>query len=526
MLLDRAGRSLFVLAVLAAGALGIEAVHADDILDAPAAVTKQIRKHKISPDDVSIYVHKVTEAAPRVSFNARVPRNPASTIKVLTTKAGLDMLGPTYTWKTEAYMTGKVADGRLEGDLIIKGYGDPNMTPQALWRLLWGVRERGVDTVVGDLILDNSYFEPPRAGRGDFDGKPNSAYNALPSALSVSFQTTQIHLMQGGAEGDVRVFTDPPLANVTVDNQLKLVEAPCKGKFHKPAVRLLEDGPRATLRLTGTFATECGETSYPRLMLDPAEHTAGAIVALWRSIGGRIEGAVRVGQLPDGAQHVHTLTSPQLEEVIRVINKRSNNLMARTLFLTLGAKRGTPPGSLPKARKAVTDWLDQSGLEFPELVLDNGSGLSRETRISAESMGRLLGYAYASPNMPEFISSLAIAGVDGTLRKRFRKSNLKGRAHMKTGTIRGTTGIAGYLLDRRGDRWIVVSLIGNPRLQAWRGKGVENALLRWVYEEAGDYRGGTGISATPRQGESAERSQLQVNASPSEWFLSPEFSTR
>lgn len=525
-MLDRAGRSLYVLAALAAGALGIEAVSADNILDAPAAVTKQIRKHKISPDDVSLYVHKVTETAPRVAFNAKVPRNPASTIKVLTTKAGLDMLGPTYSWKTEAYMTGKVTEGRLEGDLIIKGYGDPNMTPQALWRLLWGVRERGVETVAGDLILDNSYFEPPQAGRGDFDGKPNSAYNALPSALSVSFQTTQIHLMQGSAEGDVRVFTDPPLANVTVDNQLKLVEAPCKGKFHKPAVRLFEDGPRATLRLTGTFATECGETSYPRLMLDPAEHTAGAIVALWRSIGGNIEGAVREGRVPDGAQRVHTLTSPQLEEVIRVINKRSNNLMARTLFLTLGAKREKAPGSLPKARKAVTDWLEESGLAFPELVLDNGSGLSRETRISAESMGRLLGYAYASPNMPEFISSLAIAGVDGTLRKRFRKSNLKGRAHMKTGTIRGTTGIAGYLLDRRGDRWIVVSLISNPRLQAWRGKGVENALLRWVYEEAGDYRGGAGISATPPQREPAESSQLQVNASPTEWFLSPQISTR
>lgn len=526
MSLDRAGTSLCVLAALTASVLGIEAASADDIMDAPAAVTKELRKHKISPDDVSIYVHKINEAAPRVAFNAKVPRNPASTIKVLTTKAGLDMLGPTYAWKTEAHATGEIADGRLQGDLIIKGYGDPNMTPEALWRLLWGVRERGVETIGGDLILDNSYFEPPRAGRGDFDGKPNSAYNALPSALSVNFQTTEIHLMRGGGKGDVRVFMDPPLANVAVDNRLKLVKAPCKGKYHKPAVRLVEDGPRATLRLTGTFATECGETSYPRLMLNPVEHTAGAIVALWSSIGGRIEGAVREGPLPDGARRIHTLTSPPLAEVIRVINKRSNNLMARTLFLTLGARREDAPGTLPKARKAVADWLSESGLAFPELVLDNGSGLSRETRISAESMGRLLGYAYASPNMPEFLSSLSIAGVDGTLRKRFRKSDLKGRGHMKTGTIRGTTGIVGYLLDRHGERWIVVSLMNNPRLQAWRGKGVENALLRWVYEGVGDFRKGVVTASAPQQGDPAARHRLQVNAAPPDWFLGPEVPTR
>jgi D-alanyl-D-alanine carboxypeptidase/D-alanyl-D-alanine-endopeptidase (penicillin-binding protein 4) len=260
-------------------------------------------------------------------------------------------------------------------------------------------------------------------------------------------------------------------------------------------------------------------------MLEPAAHMAGAIVALWRAIGGRIEGAVREGVVPRGARRIHVQSSAQLEEVIRVVNKRSNNLMARTLFLTLGAKREGAPGTLPKARKAVGDWLVESGLDFPDLVLDNGSGLSRDTRISAESMGRLLGYAYASPNMPEFLSSLAIAGMDGTMRKRFRKSDLKGHAHVKTGTIRGTTGIVGYVLDRHGERWIVVSLMNNPRLQAWRGKGVENTLLRWVYEKAGDYEGASAVSA-PKQDHQPQSPNLQANATPTDWFLSPGAPTR
>lgn len=510
-MLHRAHPLVWILAAVSAGMLWEETVGADNIMKVPAAVAKQLRKHKISPDDVSVYVHKVSETTPRVAFNARVPRNPASTIKALTTKAGLDILGPTFTWETAVYVTGTVRGGRLDGDLIIKGSGDPSLTPAALWLLLWGVHERGVETIAGDLILDNSYFEPPQSGRGDFDNNPHSAYNALPSALSVNLQTTQIHLMEDGPDAGVRVFTDPPLANVALDNRLKRIDAPCKSKFHKPAVKLVEEGPVATLRLTGTFAAQCGETSYPRLILDPIEHSAGAIVALWRSIGGRIEGAVREGILPKEARHIHTQHSPQLREVIRVINKRSNNLMARTLFLTLGAKRLDAPGSLAKARQAVSDWLAECRLDFPEMVLDNGSGLSREARISAESMGRLLGYAYASPSMPELLSSLSVAGVDGTMRKRFRKSDLKGHAHVKTGTIRGTTGIAGYVLDRKGGRWIVVSLMNNPRLQAWRGKAVEDALLRWVYEAADDDA-------------SAQTAPTQGVGTPSNWFLSPEVS--
>lgn len=514
-------RFRWLVPVLYAAALGIAPAAADDILDIPAAVAKQLRRQKISPEDVSLYVHKLSEAAPRVSFNAQVPRSPASTIKLLTTKAGLDILGPTYSWKTEAYVTGTLTHGRLLGDLIIKGYGDPNLTPEALWRLLWGIRERGIERIAGDLILDSSYFEPPQAGRGDFDGSPTSLYNALPSALSVNLQTTEIHLMQDSPDGKVRVFTDPPLANVGVDNRLELLDAPCKRKYHKPTLTLVPDGLRATLRLTGTFAADCGETSYPRLMLEPAQHSAGAVVALWRGMGGRIEGAVREGTLPPDARKFYALSSPPLEEIIRLINKPSNNLMARTLFLTIGAERLGPPATLAKARRAVKEWLEERGLDFPELVLDNGSGLSRDARISVRSMGRLLGYAYASPDMPELLSSLAVAGLDGTLRKRFRKSDLKGRVHAKTGTIRGATGIAGFVLDRHGERWVAVSLINNRRLQTWKGKAVENALLEWIYEDA-EEEGGRAMTAHPAAGQDLQESaDPPVKTTAADWFLRP-----
>jgi D-alanyl-D-alanine carboxypeptidase/D-alanyl-D-alanine-endopeptidase (penicillin-binding protein 4) len=450
----------------------------------PAPVAKQMRALGISPRDASFYVQDPLQAAPLLAVNSEVPRNPASCIKLLTTVAGLDILGPGYRWQTRAYVTGKVQGGRLDGDLIVKGYGDPGFAAADLWSLLWGVRERGVETVAGDLILDASHFEAPDGGRGDFDGNASSTYNALPHALSVNLQTTRVHLLQDSGDR-VRVFTDPPLANLRIENRLKLVKAPCQRKYHRPSLRLVEEPQRATLSLTGTFADGCGESDYARLLLTPSQHAAGALLALWQAMGGGIDGQARDGVLPRDARLIHTQESGPLEEAVRQINKHSNNLMSRNLFLTLGAERLGAPGSPAKARLTVLRWLEQRGLDFPELVLDNGSGLSRDTRISARSMARLLGYAYSAPTMPQLLSSLAIAGVDGTMRKRFKGGPIEGRAQVKTGTLRGVSAAAGFVLDRAGRRWIAVSLINNPRLQAWRGKGVENALIQWVHDGAG-----------------------------------------
>lgn len=474
-----------MLAALALSLLaGPTAAEAVSMTDVPAPVAKILRANGISLDDVSLYVHEVTAPQPVLAINAQVPRNPASTIKLLTSRAGLDILGPSFTWKTEAYLRGSIADGRLDGDMIIKGYGDPNLSPGDLWRLLWGVRERGVATISGDIVLDQSYFAPIEGGRGDFDGAAESTYNALPAALSVNAQATDIHLVRQGGNDGVHVFTDPPLANLLVENALKVVDAPCQGKYHRPTIRVAEDGPLATLSLSGTFAAACGEARYPRLMMDPAVHTAGAVAALWRAMGGRIEGVIRTGERPSDARRVHTVTSVPLVQAIRSVNKDSNNLVSRTLFLTLGAVRAGAPGTLPKAREAVAGWLKGEGLDFPELFVENGAGLSREARISAESLGRLLGHAYASPVMPEYLSSLSIAGSDGTLRKRLRGTPMAGRAQMKTGTLKGVTALAGYVLDRDGRRWVVVSMMNNPRLPTWAGKAAEDALVGWVYREA------------------------------------------
>jgi D-alanyl-D-alanine carboxypeptidase/D-alanyl-D-alanine-endopeptidase (penicillin-binding protein 4) len=449
----------------------------------PRPVAAQLARHDVPPSAVSVLVQEVGAPGPLLAVNADVPRNPASVIKLVTTLAALETLGPAYQWRTAAYVRGRLRQGRLDGDLILKGGGDPYLTPDAFWRLLQGLRDRGLDSIVGDVILDNTLFAPPAATRADFDGAAHRPYNALPAALSVNFQATHIHLYHQPGTSAVRVFTDPPLANVKVRSGLELVDGPCRQRHHRPRLRLTSaTEATATLSLAGTFARRCGEVSYPRLLLTPADHVAGVFLALWRQLGGRIEGRVKEGKLTPEAIPLHTLESQPLGDVVRGINKWSNNLMSRVLFLTLAVERYGPPGTLRNGRRAIDAWLEEVGLVLPELVIDNGSGLSRESRISARSLGALLAHGFASPVMPEFVSSLAIAGVDGTLRRRPRAGPLVGRARLKTGSLRDVSAAGGYLFGPAGRRWIVVLTINHEGLLAWQGKAIQDALLRWVYE--------------------------------------------
>ncbi len=481
----------------------------------PTVVAEALAKYHIPLGNVSVYVREVGSPNPAVTLNADVPRNPASVMKVVTTLAALDSLGPSYTWRTRALAKGTVKDGRLAGDLIIKGYGDPDLTEEDLWSLLHGLRERGVRTVSGDVVLDGSYFAPPQEDRGDFDGRSDRAYNALPAALSVNFQVTDVHLYPDPASGDVRVFTDPPLANVEVQNNIRLVKAPCRDRYQRPQLLVEDQGAQAVVKVGGTFASNCDEASFARLMLSPEQHLAGALESLWTESGGKIGGRVRTGIVPPGAQAINEVESRPLAEVVRSVNKWSNNLMCRSLLLTLGAAQFGAPGDESKGQRAVKDWLHRHGLDFPELVLNNGSGLSREGRISAGHLGALLTYAYESPVMPEFISSLSVAGVDGTMRKRLVGTPVAGRAHIKTGTLDSVSAVAGFVLDRHDRRWVVVAMVNQPGGMAWQSRQVQDTLIRWVYDGApavSAAHGGTTGPAKRTPGPTAVRKKKATKA--------------
>ncbi len=448
----------------------------------PLPVQRILSRYSMTTDGLSIFAQEIGASTPILAIAADTPRNPASTMKLLATLVALDELGPAYTWKTEAYTVGSIKQGRLDGDLYLKGYGDPYLITESFWQLLHGLRQRGLTHIAGDLVLDSSYLQPAEETSGDFDGQKFRAYNAQPAALLINFQAINFRFLPDPASRSLRIIADPHPDTLIVENKVNMVNEPCRGWANRLGMQVSHTVLQDTVRFTGSYAANCGEHDRFHILTDAPRHVYGVFKALWAEQGGRLDGVLREAVLPGKAQRLDAVESKPLAEILRGINKYSNNVMTRQLVLTLGAERIGPPGTTEKGLQVIRTWLQQHQLNFPELVLENGVGLSREERISARHLGELLFTGYNSRYMPEFVSSLPIAATDGTLQKRFVDSELAGRLHAKTGGLKDVKSIAGYLLDQHGRRVVVVCLHNHPAADTRAGEQVQDALLKWLYE--------------------------------------------
>ncbi len=475
----------------------------------PNSVAKLLKKYKISDDNLSVYIRDLNADKPLIEHNVEVMRNPASTMKLLTTYAGLKGLGPNYSWRTEAWLRGDIDDkGVLDGDLIIKGYGDPFMVYENFWKFVKTLRVKGLKEITGDLIIDNSYFELPEHDAAAFDGKPFRVYNAQSSPLMFNFQATRFLLRPKLSEsekeqqtklkgkkkttkkskrkplGRVEIVPYPALLKLKIDNQLKLISGKCRRSHLRPKFSKTDEG---VLVIKGNYAKRCGQRFILRAVSPPEEHAYNAFKEFWSDLQGGIKGELRLGQVKAEDKRFHTYSSKTLSEQIRLINKWSNNVMTRQVLLTLGARKFGSPATLEKGTRAVLELLEENGIDTgngeSKIILENGSGLSRNAKINAKQMASLLETAYRDALMPEFMSSLALPGIDGTLVNRFRKDDLRGRSHFKTGTLNFVSSIAGYMLNRKGKRLVIVIQHNGKRTGGGRAKKIQNALLRWSFEQ-------------------------------------------
>jgi D-alanyl-D-alanine carboxypeptidase/D-alanyl-D-alanine-endopeptidase (penicillin-binding protein 4) len=455
----------------------------------PPPVEAALKAGQIPLDRVGVFVVPAAGGPPLATHNADKAMNPASVAKVVTTYAALEMLGPAYTWRTTAHGTGSLQDGVLAGDLHLRGQGDPKLTLEAFWLLLRSLRARGVRDIRGDLVLDRSHFEPDGSDAGRFDKEPLRPYNTLPDALLVNFKSVSLQFVPDTARRTVAIVVEPPLPEVRIVANVTLDQTPCDDGWGwvfrlKDAAQF--DATGVTLTLTGAYSANCGERSRPYNVLEHPQYVGSLFRVLWRELGGTLGGAVRDGPVPANAPVLATSVSPALAEVVRDINKYSNNVMARQLFLTLGATALGAPATLDKSNRAVRQWLAEKRLDLPDLVLENGSGLSRVERISAKGLGDLLGAAWRSPVMPELIASMPVVGVDGTLRRQSQRADFAGQAHIKGGTLNGVRAMAGYVLTAGGERLVVACLINHPNVHNGNAQPVFDALLRWTHAQGGE----------------------------------------
>jgi serine-type D-Ala-D-Ala carboxypeptidase/endopeptidase (penicillin-binding protein 4) len=456
----------------------------------PDAVNQVLLEYGIPADAVGAFVLRGENVV--VAHHAEKPMQPASTMKLVTTMVGLEQLGPVFRGRTEMRSTGKIENGVLKGDLVLRGGADMDFSSEALENMLRALRYQGVRKIEGKLVLDRNLFNPARSDVGipPFDESPEAYYNVIPDALMINKNMLQLDMRSTGKR--IQLGMQPDLQNVTIRDDMTLVDANCakwEDGWKLPEAVRGKNG-KIQVVLHGTFPRNCVADNSINVV-DRDDYLDRLFRLKWKQLGGTISGATVEGATPTDAALLAAHTSRPLPELVRDINKPSDNTLARTVFLSLGSLEADPVlGSHPlppssettfvRADQAVRTWMRAHEIDDSGLVLENGSGLSRSEKISPQQMGGLLKAGLRSNWAPEFLASLPIVAMDGTMRKRLKDSPAAGHARLKTGSLHDVAAVAGYVQDASGTRCVVVAFVNTDLVANGKGRKVLDALIDWV----------------------------------------------
>ena len=442
----------------------------------PHAIDQEIRKSGIAKKEISIYIKEAGEKGKVIaSLNADKTRTPASVIKVFTTYAAALKLGFDYRWPTQFYKAGSLTNGVLRGDLVIKGFGDPTLNAKDLETIVSDIRAKGIRQVTGDIVIDRSYFQVGDQDSSGFDQNLYSAYNAMPDAMMFNERVVTVCVNPK----ERRVYKKHADESYKVVNQLEHVNKPCRGKYSWPGVSIDKSDVVPVVLLKGKISKQCGERNICKVITKPYKSFYYALKEKMNEAGIAVRGTLKLKRVPGNATMLFTHYSEPLEKIISTTSKESNNLYARHLLLHLGAQAYGAPATLEKGRDAIVSILKTKGaLGRGTLKIDNGSGLSRTSKMNARQLAQLYDDAYQHYG-DRWMETLSIAGIDGTMKQRFRHSVVSKKAWMKTGTIKRVKNIGGYVKNRAGKLYTVVIMINSSKAK-YRGTKLQNEILEWL----------------------------------------------
>ncbi len=449
----------------------------------PAAVEHALAAAGVTPDSMAAIALPLGHTGAAWGHRAEVAMQPGSTMKLVTSVVALDRLGPNHRGHTTFRTAAPLEAGTLRGDLWLEGGADPDLGIAQFWALLMELRALGVMHIAGDLVVDRRLFNPARADLGvpPFDAATEFGYNVIPDALGLAGALLPVAVSATAEAVQARIV--PPLAGIEVQSRMTPAARACADwddLWQPPQVR--EAAGHLTVELHGLFPAGCSR----RLALNVVDRqrlTEALFRTLWAGLGGRFDGRVLEAGADTAAPTATRVLARRLSrpwgEVLRGMNKTSDNPHTRLLYLTLGTRAvaaGTPGAptaqSVPTAptaptaqlaERVVRQWFAEHRIDTPGLVLDNGSGLSRIERITPLALAQMLQVAWAGRYASDFMMSLPLAGEDGTMRERLKQSPAAGWARLKTGTLRDVAALAGYLRDAQGRPWAVVMMINHER---------------------------------------------------------------
>ncbi|XKH00288.1 D-alanyl-D-alanine carboxypeptidase/D-alanyl-D-alanine-endopeptidase [Marinobacter nauticus] len=409
--------------------------------------------------------------------NADQLMSPGSIMKLVTTYAALELLGPNYRWTTDFLTDGTMAGDTLDGNLYVRFSGDPKLTIERLWTTLGELRAMGINRITGDLVLDGTRFRVD-GGFPKFDDSGDDPY--APFLVEPSAYLTNLNLLHFQVRSDergTRAWSAPALQEITIDNQVTaLPEGPCPARRNFDWTPVFHEGNQVTVRVTGELPQGCRTSKYLSL-LSQEQYSASLIRSLLSDIGVQVSGGNRLAEVPEEAQLVLRTRSPDLVTMIRDINKWSSNVMARQMLLNIGAELRQEDDLDDRVAgiKAIYHWLEGKGINTAGMVIDNGSGLTRHGRITARQGADILQHAWNSPFAADLMASMPIIAMDGTMANRLKNIGMDGEGRIKTGLLANVRSVAGFTRDENNTTWAVVGMVNND--PAWNGKAVLDRVL-------------------------------------------------
>ena len=500
------------------------AAKAQQVSPVPAPLARAAKRWKVNLSDVVIAVmpldevkidakgrSNVSKIPLRYGLNADRTDRPASTAKLVTTLVGLETLGAGFHWYTRFYADAKPDHkGVLNGNLYVRGGGDPTLVIEDFALQVDKLAQLGVKRITGNIVIDRSYFDLPPFNPGAFDGRSSRPYNLGPDAALMNYRNLSLELVPDREAGVARVVALPHMAGVTYPKTVKLSKGSCGDWKTKLGFRLrTEKNDAKRVVFNGTLPRACGAKNFNVIAFEPNEYFERVFRDLWTKTGGAWAGHVVDGKIPAEAERLFVRMSPSMAEVIPLINKWSNNTMARHVFLTLGqkkvreeekaresAKRKEKAGNAVKSdakaqtmhfprgttladgRAVIAEWLEKRGIDSKKVYIDNGSGLSRETRVTGRAMTEILAAGWQGPYWPEYAASLPISGEDGTM---VRRKIAVSHGRIKTGFLRDVRSIGGYVQTRAGERYAVYASVRGTKNMPGGIVFLDN-VIDWVYK--------------------------------------------
>ncbi len=443
----------------------------------PDSVSQAINQSNISSEQLSASVIAIDDGDLALAWRDNKQVSPASTAKIITTLMGLEILGPHWRWKTQFIAHGHIKKGILNGNLVIIGGGNPGYVIEDLWRDLWILKMRGLKKITGDIIIDRSLFAKLPSSIA-FDSESRRPYTKEADSALLNYQSVTFSITPNQNTGLATVAAMTPINKLKAPRTIKLDTA--NPKCIQWRQRMAVDAHKEWQpHFMGKFPADCPEKFFSYTIDNANDYWQSTLATLMPQAGIDFKGKVRSGVAPEAQQVLLVSDSDDLATVTRTTNKFSNNVTARHIFLTTGlVASGQKQGATyTMARTTLDAWLKNIGIEDP-VYLENGSGLSRFSSVTARAMTAILRYGVTHPRGNEWISSLPIAGFDGTMKKR---EAAMGHAYIKTGLLNNVKTIAGIVYAKSGKRYaIFASLLGPGATEA---EQVHDALIDWVYTE-------------------------------------------